>query len=232
MPSHRCARWPSGEHVSGGGPCPAEPKAERTEWGSSLAPSFLRCAASPPMTTRKGRRKDPPGRPEHGFGHYLRDMMYGASDGVVTTLAVVAGASGAAFEPRVGLVLGLANLVADGLSMGVSNYLGLKSELQQEGQSVRKEQPWRHGAATLAAFVVAGAVPLLAYLPLRPARLSVLELALLLSALTLAAVGATRAPYVGRSRWRSALEVVSLAMAAAGAAWLVGHLARGLMNGA
>jgi hypothetical protein len=49
-------------------------------------------------------------------------VVYGALDGVITTLAVVSGAVGAALEPRVGLILGLANLGADGLSMGASNY--------------------------------------------------------------------------------------------------------------
>ena len=172
------------------------------------------------------RKRPARGRPEHGFGHYLRDVMYGASDGVVTTLAVVAGATGAAFEPRVGLILGLANLVADGISMGVSNYLGLKSELEQNGGSVREEQPWRHGTATVAAFVIAGAMPLLAYFVPRPFGASVLLMALALSAITLAIVGVARTPFVRMSRLRSVAEVVGLAMGAALAAWLVGWATR------
>jgi hypothetical protein len=108
------------------------------------------------------------GRPATGLGHYLRDVVYGASDGVVTTLAVVAGAIGAAFEPKVAIVLGLANLAADGLSMGASNYLGLKSELEQNGVPLAAEMPWRHGLATFAAFVAAGAVPLLAFVRAMP----------------------------------------------------------------
>jgi len=161
----------------------------------------------------------------------MRDIVYGASDGVVTTLAVVAGASGAAFEPRVGLVLGVANLVADGLSMGVSNYLGLKTEVQQEGGSVRREKPWRHGTATLLAFVVAGTVPLLSYALPRPAWLSLFQLALALSVLALAGVGVVRAPFVGRSRIRSAAEIVALALGASLAAWLVGWGARRFVDG-
>ena len=103
------------------------------------------------------------GRPPTGFGHYLRDVVYGALDGVITTLAVIAGAAGAHLEPRVGIILGLANLVADGLSMGASNYLGLKSELEQANHSVAAEAPWRHGLATAAAFATVGAVPLAGY---------------------------------------------------------------------
>ncbi len=104
-----------------------------------------------------------PSRPSEGAGHYLRDLVYGACDGVVTTRGLIAGSTGAGFPAAVGLILGLANLVADGLSMAVSNYLGLKSELEQTGASVDHEQPWRHGMATLVAFVVAGAVPLASY---------------------------------------------------------------------
>src|SRR5436190_24152857 len=97
---------------------------------------------------RAGRRGRPPG----GFGHYLRDMIFGAVDGVITTMAVVAGASGAQLGARVALILGVANLIGDGISMGASNYLGLKSEIEQAGADVRAEAPWRHGLATSAAF--------------------------------------------------------------------------------
>ena len=47
-------------------------------------------------------------RPVAGFGHYLRDMVYGALDGVITTMAVLAGAEGASLSLRVGLILGMA----------------------------------------------------------------------------------------------------------------------------
>ncbi len=59
---------------------------------------------------------------------YLRDFVYGAIDGCVTTFAIVAGVVGAAQSASLIVVLGLANLLADGLSMAVGNYLGTKSE--------------------------------------------------------------------------------------------------------
>ncbi|MBT8401932.1 MAG: VIT1/CCC1 transporter family protein [Rhodothermia bacterium] len=59
---------------------------------------------------------------------YLGDAVLGAIDGCVTTFAVVAGAVGAGFPNLVAAVLGVANLVADGFSMAVSNYQGTKSE--------------------------------------------------------------------------------------------------------
>lgn len=63
-----------------------------------------------------------------GAGAYLKDMVYGAIDGIVTTFAVVAGVAGAGLSIKVILILGFANLVADGLSMATGNYLGTKSE--------------------------------------------------------------------------------------------------------
>ncbi|MDX2155826.1 MAG: VIT1/CCC1 transporter family protein [Hyphomicrobiaceae bacterium] len=61
--------------------------------------------------------------------NYLRDFVYGAVDGAVTTFAVVAGVEGASLETRIVIILGLANLLADGLSMAASNYSGTKAEV-------------------------------------------------------------------------------------------------------
>jgi len=62
---------------------------------------------------------------------YLRDFIYGAIDGAITTFAVVAGVAGADLSASVVLILGGANLIADGFSMAVSNFLGLRAERQQ-----------------------------------------------------------------------------------------------------
>lgn len=68
-------------------------------------------------------------RLESGPTHnYLRDWIYGGIDGAVTTLAVVTGVAGAQLSPWIILVMGFANLVADGFSMAASNYLGTKAE--------------------------------------------------------------------------------------------------------
>ncbi len=166
------------------------------------------------------------GRPDRGWGHYLRDIIYGALDGVITTLAVVAGATGANLGARVAVILGLANLVADGLSMGASNYLGLKSELQQLGRSVEEEMPWRHGAATFAAFAVAGAIPLIAFLlPGPPA--ATLAWAVAAAAAVLLFVGAARARFIRQQTpGRAGLEMLAVGLAAGAAAYGVGAAAR------
>jgi len=72
--------------------------------------------------------------------NYLGDAVLGAIDGCVTTFAVVAGAVGAGFSGIVIIVLGFANLIADGFSMAVSNYLSSKSQRDQVEKARRAEQ--------------------------------------------------------------------------------------------
>ena len=60
---------------------------------------------------------------------YLRDIIYGAIDGAVTTFAIVAGVVGAGLSTKVILILGIANVLADGFSMAAGNYSGTKAEL-------------------------------------------------------------------------------------------------------
>jgi VIT1/CCC1 family predicted Fe2+/Mn2+ transporter len=68
---------------------------------------------------------------------YLGDAVLGAVDGCVTTFAVVAGVAGASLPRSVAIVLGLANLFADGFSMAVSNYQRARSD-QETLEKVRQ----------------------------------------------------------------------------------------------
>lgn len=83
---------------------------------------------------------------EEGFhrdlaGEYVKDFVYGANDGIITTFAIVAGVAGARLDPGVVLILGFANLFADGLSMAAGNYLGTKSE-KEFIESEKEEERW------------------------------------------------------------------------------------------
>jgi VIT1/CCC1 family predicted Fe2+/Mn2+ transporter len=62
------------------------------------------------------------------FQEYLGEFVYGGIDGSVTTFAVVAGAAGANLDSKVVIILGFANLLADGFAMSVGSYLSTKSE--------------------------------------------------------------------------------------------------------
>ena len=61
----------------------------------------------------------------------MRDWVYGGIDGAVTTFAIVAGVVGADLSTRVVLILGAANLLADGFSMAAANYSGTKAEIEE-----------------------------------------------------------------------------------------------------
>lgn len=61
---------------------------------------------------------------------YLRDFIYGAIDGTVTTFAVVSAVEGANLSAGIIIILGLANLLGDGFSMAVSNFLATRAEEQ------------------------------------------------------------------------------------------------------
>ena len=61
---------------------------------------------------------------------YLGDVVLGAVDGTITTFAVVCGVAGAGLSTGVAIILGLANILADGFSMAVSNYLRADSDRQ------------------------------------------------------------------------------------------------------
>ena len=99
----------------------------RTRRPRSLADEHTARAVS----ARLGRKPAP---------SYLRDFIYGAIDGAVTTFAVVAGVQGAQLDETVVIILGFANLIADGFSMAVSNFLGSRAERQRRERARREEE--------------------------------------------------------------------------------------------
>jgi VIT1/CCC1 family predicted Fe2+/Mn2+ transporter len=73
------------------------------------------------------------------FQEYLGEFVYGGIDGSVTTFAVVAGSAGAALNSEVIIILGFANLLADGFAMSVGSYLSTKSEKENYNKHKRIE---------------------------------------------------------------------------------------------
>lgn len=74
------------------------------------------------------------------FEKYLPEIVYGSIDGIVTTFAVVAGSAGADLGISIVLILGMANLFADGLSMSIGSYLSKKSEQDNYNKHLRVEE--------------------------------------------------------------------------------------------
>ena len=159
------------------------------------------------------------------FKHYMKDLIYGANDGIVTTLAVVTGVTGAGLEARIVLILGLANLLADGFSMGASNYLSIRSDeaiRRADGKLSVEPFPLRHGSVTFTAFVLAGAIPLASYLvDLGPAAFPT---AVSLGLIALFTMGASRAAVSDGGWLRNGTEMLVVGTLAAAVAFMVGAL--------
>lgn len=99
-----------------------------TDTTAQLADTFF----TDDITTLEAHKKSP-------FAEYFKEVIYGGIDGIVTTFAVVSGFSGAAFSNNettqlsfiIVLLFGLANLFADAISMGLGNFLSVRSEKDQ-----------------------------------------------------------------------------------------------------
>ena len=164
--------------------------------------------------------------------HYIRELIYGANDGLITTFAVVAGVAGGGLSAKVVLIGGVANLLADGLSMGVGSYLSIRAhESVRASQSLPEEEsdPGRHGLATFIAFVGAGALPLVPY-AVRLDGTAALAASMAMTFVAMFSVGAMRA-LVGSSRWWTAgLEMLGLSAVVALVAFYSGAVVAAVMS--
>jgi vacuolar iron transporter family protein len=208
---------------------------------SDLIPSESRSATTDEIRTRRragiriAKETDVPRESLHvepsgivGIArHYIRDLVYGANDGIITTFAVVAGVAGGSLSTIAVLIVGTANLAADGIAMGVGNLLAIRSHesaLAAAGLPEEEAYPWKHGLATLIAFVLAGAVPLVPY-TLALSDDVRLPASAVLTMVSLFSVGAARATVTLDRWWRAGLEMLVLggiiAVAAYGAGAIV-----------
>lgn len=223
------------------------------------------------------------GRPE---ALYLRDWIYGGIDGAVTTFAIVAGVAGAELSVGVILILGFANLIADGFSMAAANYSGTKAEKDDadrvlamerrhiaaepdgereeirqifaakgfEGDALERavdtitadkdrwvqtmlveehhlapvaRSPWTAAWVTFSAFAICGLVPLIPYMAGGGFAVSTA-----MTAAVFFAIGSAKSRWSLSPWWRSGAETLAIGLAAAGLAYAVGHLLRGLVGDA
>lgn len=167
---------------------------------------------------------------------YLKEFVYGGIDGSVTTFAVVAGATGGKLDAGVIIVLGFANLLADGFSMSVGNYLSEKSELDQAEKEAglnQRPSPVRTAGATFVSFILMGLVPLLVYIYsyLYEARTDRLFLySCLLTGASFLFIGLLRSHVTSAKWYRSILETLLLGSIAAVLAYFVGSILEGIIS--
>lgn len=208
---------------------------------------------------------------------YLRDWVYGGIDGTVTTFAVVAGVAGAGLSSQVVLILGFANLLADGFSMAAANFSGTRAEreqydrlvgierrhirlapdgereetrqilakkgfsgddlekaigavsadennwaqlmvLEEYGQAPVNRSPLKAASYTFAAFLLAGMVPVAAFLT------GGLPLSAAMTGVTFFLIGSFKGRWSPRSGWASGLETFAIGGSAAFLAYVAGYL--------
>jgi vacuolar iron transporter family protein len=221
---------------------------------------------------------------------YLSDLVLGGIDGTVTTFAIVAGVAGADLPNHVALILGTANLLADGFSMAVSNYLGTQAERHHiervrehearhievfpegEREEIRQifaakgfagetllrivdvitqnrqrwidtmvteefglplsgPSPWRAGAATFTAFLVAGFVPLFPFLlPVTLGARFIFVSSTLATMMTFFLIGLAKGRLLERAPVWSGLETLAMGGTAALLAYGVGAGLRAMVG--
>lgn len=168
---------------------------------------------------------------EHQKAELLKDIVYAANDGIVTTFAIVAGVRGGGLAVAAVVILGFANLFADGFSMAVSNYLGTESEKEfleaERLKEARYERPVRNSVVTFFAFVVAGLLPLFPFINMWAGPNS-FRYSLAFALLLLFALGAIRSVYTRHGWFVSGLKMLILGGIAAEIAYIVGFAARSL----
>jgi len=163
----------------------------------------------------------------------LREFVYGGMDGAVTTFAIVTGAAGANLGSNVILILGMANVFADGFSMAVGAYLSEKADQQlaaskNNEKHVADDSPLTASIATFFSFIIVGFVPLLVYIADYVFNLELGDQALvysiMLTMVAFAAIGYLRAVVTKISKFKSILESLGLGVAAAVISYTVGSV--------
>lgn len=170
------------------------------------------------------------------FRKYLPEFVYGGIDGTVTTFAVIAGVLGAGLSSQIILILGFANLFADGFSMAVSNYLSSKSlhELEKiEKHFDVKKEALKDALATFVSFAFFGLIPLLPFVASFFSQVPQEKVFIISSGATAVAfilIGYGRARVTKKNVPRSILETLSIGVGAATIAFVVGYFLQGLAS--
>lgn len=145
------------------------------------------------------------------FKNHLPQVIYGAVDGTVTTFAVVAWATGGNLAHSTIIILGLANLFADGVSMSISAYLSARSEKFQQ------KSPMKIAIWTLVSFIIIGFIPIIPYV----FRIGTFFVSCVMTAITFIGIGVLKGYVLRTSLLFSALQTLWLGTVAAMIAYYV-----------
>jgi len=153
----------------------------------------------------------------------LSDIVYGATDGVITTFTIISGVEGAKLAPKVAVILGLVNLIADGLSMGASRFLSSRAENAANQLPYGYREPLYHGLATFLAFIFLGGLPLISFF-IPDFFVHRFSISCVMTVMILSFIGMLRA-VVTKERWlQSIFEMMIIGGTVAILAYFSGHV--------
>ncbi len=157
----------------------------------------------------------------HYSKKYITEFVYGATDGTITTFAIISGVMGASLSPLVIFILGVSNVLADGFSMAASNYLSADSEAE-DGKA-----PLKMSLVTFVSFVSIGTIPLVPFIIAFFIPLSAqaqFGISLVCTACAFIIIGLVRGAVTGKNKYVSMIQTLLIGGIAAGIAYGVGYL--------
>lgn len=165
-------------------------------------------------------------RKKSRLSDYLKEIVYGGIDGIITTFAVVAGFTGAN-NPElmlnkgymIVLLFGFANLFADATSMGLGNFLSVRTD--QALNRSKNENPYLTALVTFTSFILFGIIPLLPYIFLQHVQ-QVFVVAVIFTEVALFLLGLLRVEITKEKPAKAMSEVMVLGSVSALVAYFVG----------
>lgn len=163
---------------------------------------------------------------------YLREIVYGGNDGIVTTCAVVAGFTGASIGSTPTMVIstltvllfGLTNLIGDGLSMALGNFV---SQRAANDVAPTQSRPIAASVATFVSFVSFGLIPLFPFMfNFSSSTTSLVAYSFLMTLVALILLGVLRWRATNKHPFRSIMEVLIIGLIAIAASYGVGLVFR------
>lgn len=163
------------------------------------------------------------------FKKYFSDVIFGGTDGIITTFAVVAGVFGASLSSFIVFILGISNLLADGFSMAVSNYLSTQTENEISGRKTKK--PIRSAYFTFVAFIVFGSIPLLPYIVFQFSKINFnpFVFSLIITVLMFVVLGYLKSKVTNKNIKKSIMQTVLIGIGASLIAYFVGDFLSSLI---
>lgn len=161
------------------------------------------------------------------FKDILPAIVYGGSDGAVTTFSVMAGAAGAGLDPRIIIILGCANLASDGFSMASADFLSEESK-----DKANEKKSFTQAFITFISFVGVGLIPLIPFLLALFVTLPANEFALsiLFTVLAFIAIGYMRARVLKRNVSYMIFQSVTIGTLCAAIAYFVGQMISAIVS--